>query len=364
MKIGILTFHAADNHGGVLQCMALQNIINMIVGEDCTEIIDFRLPGSNINLEELGENAECYRERCERSKSFVEFREKFLQLTDKEFCDYNELKMIANRYDILVVGSDQVWNKHIISGLEKIYFLKWGNSTRKISYAASVGCSDNSGELASWLQENVKAFDYISVREEISIHSFGVLENKVKCCIDPTLLWNSNYWGKFERKPENIGLDDEYVFMYALGHSWNYDEELIASNMAKKIAEKEKLKICHNYWGDYKKRFADDAINCYFTNPSEFLWIMHHAKYVICCSFHGTAFSLVYEKPFYSVHTGGNGSRMLGLCELAGIRERCITEELDSTEMDMEIDWASVRSNLEKVREESLEFLHKAIVGE
>ena len=55
---------------------------------------------------------------------------------------------------------------------------------------------------------------------------------------------------------------------------------------------------------------------------------------------------------------------MLELCELVGIRERCITEELDSTEMDMGIDWVSVRCKLENAREESLEFLHKAIAGE
>lgn len=206
-------------------------------------------------------------------------------------------------------------------------------------------------------------FDFISVREHSSVTLFGDKTDKIACCLDPTLLWDKSYWEKYEQKPDVIDDDTEYVYMYALGYSWNQNEEIIAANLANKIAKTEGLKICHNYWGDYKKRLPDDAINCYFSDPAEFLWMVHHAKYVVCCSFHGTVFSLIYERPFYSVHTGGNGSRMMDLCELAGISDRCVDAESDINAYKAEIDWDMVRDRLASEKESSLKYLKNALQG-
>jgi len=360
MKIGILTFHAADNHGGVLQCMALQNMVSQIIGSDNVEIVDFPLPGSNPIID--GDNTdELTRKRICRLDRFKAFRNNNLRLSDYTYKGADELK--TTRYDAIIVGSDQVWNRSIISGLEDVYFLKWGSEACKISYAASIGYSGDSCEYALWLQNNTMEFDSISVREHSSVTLFGDRADRIAYCLDPTMLWDKTYWEKYEKKPDFIDDNAEYVFMYALGYPWNQNEEIMAANLASKIAKAEGLKICHNYWGDYKKRLPADAINCYFSDPAEFLWIMHHAKYVVCCSFHGTVFSLIYERPFYSVHTGGNGSRMMDLCKLAGVSNRCVDTESEFNAYKFEIDWDMVRKRLAREKESSLKYLKNALQG-
>ena len=75
MKVAILTFHAADNHGGVLQCMALQNMVSQIIGSDNVEIVDFPLPGSN-SVIDVNNTDELTRKRIDRSDRFKMFRKK------------------------------------------------------------------------------------------------------------------------------------------------------------------------------------------------------------------------------------------------------------------------------------------------
>ena len=203
--------------------------------------------------------------------------------------------------------------------------------------------------------------DAISLREKCE---YDILCQKtdlpMTVCLDPSLLHDKNYWAKIERKPEKLG-DEKYVLMYALGYGWCRDNEYKAAQMATKVAEANNLKVIHYYYGTKKEWLPENAEHCYCEGPQELLWLFHHAEYVICCSFHGTAFSIIFERPFYTFHVPGNGTRMKDLVDNAGIPERYVDEVLDESRWDWNIPWDRVNAAIGEKREHSLDYLRREL---
>lgn len=321
MRIGILTFHDADNLGCVLQCFGLQETVKKLAPDAEVEIINFKrindIPQSNVIDEE----------KKIRKKKFNSFRADYMNISKIQFKDIDDLP--EDRYDLCIVGSDQVWNYHLIEGKEKAYFLWFaGDNTRKISYAASIGSGIDDVERMKWLSKWLGGMDAISVREKSALEVVrSITAKSVTPCVDPTLLHDRFFWEKYEKKP--IGLTDEkYIFMYALGYNWCREEERKAAQMACELAESKGLAVIHYYYGRLREWFPEGSKHCFCEGPQEMLWLFHHAEVVICCSFHGTAFSVIYEKPFYTFYTPGNGSRMKDLVTELGIPERYIDKPL------------------------------------
>ncbi len=352
MRVGILTFHNADNLGCVLQCFGLQEAVKGIFPDAEVEIINY----DEINQPLINPN-EFYSRRAE---AFRQFRSDYLNVYGERIKDISELP--ANRYDICFVGSDQVWNYNLVNGKERAYFLRFtGDNTRRVSYAASLGSFANDEERVDWVKNNIQDMDSISVREESALSDIALLtDRQVRVCLDPTLLHEKVFWESIEKKPE--GFDEEkYILMYALGYAWCREYEQRAAEMASAIAKTEGLKVVHYYWGKLREWLPENSVDCFCEGPRELLWLFHHAKKVVCCSFHGTAFSVIFERPFYSFFTPGNGNRMKDLVESLGMPERYIREVLSPDQWDWDIQWNDAWKKLEEKRKSSIEFIKKEI---
>lgn len=381
MRIGILTFHGADNFGCVLQCMALQNAVKFLLPTAKVEVINYIMPnlaekrliipynqlkqikkekGKKIAYKRLRENLRTLSGRKKRMLKFQKFRNRNLNLSGAPFSSAQELE----NYDVCIVGSDQVWNIGLVRNKEDIFFLKiFGSDVRKISYAASTGHSQfSAGELA-WLKENLADIDAVSIREKSAYPSIqAIIKSKVQVCLDPTLLHKAEYWKTLEKKPKGMG-NEKYVFMYGLGYAFCKEQERKACEFAREIAERENIIVIHSYYGEYRKRFDKSAKHCYYQGPEEFLWLVNHAEYVVNCSYHGTVFSIIFQKPFYTFSTGGNSARMQDLVDTLGINDRYLEDKINSEEISWNIDWKKVNARWEAERNKSLTYLKNAIEG-
>lgn len=383
-KIGILTFHGADNFGCVLQCMALQNAVKTLYPDAKVEIINYVMHnlsekqllidkkqyeeikkkfGQKAAVSRVMENLKTLMGRMQRIRKFQTFRKNELNLSGTVFSE--EDKLAGFDFDVIIVGSDQVWNWRLVKNQEKIFCLEGVHTdTRKVSYAASTGHSRFGEQETAWFQEHIAGMDTISIREKSARAAIQkITGKKVSVCLDPTMLHDAEYWRSIEKKPKGMG-NRKYVFMYGLGYAFCKEQEMEACRLAKEIAEKEGILVIHSYYGAYRKRFDATAKHCYYQGPYEFLWLMDHAEYVINCSYHGTVFSVIFKKPFYSYSTGGNSARMEDLVQTLGIEDRYLDTAFDVNHVDWAIDWKKVDDNWNRERQYSLNYLKEAIEEE
>lgn len=293
MKIGILTFHSANNYGAALQAYALQTAISQTVTGSEVEIIDYRCKGveKQRSLKKLI-----------KSSGFVSavlhypFTKNRIRRIDR-FCHENmklsnyigtveELKTAAEKYDRIVSGSDQVWNRNW-TGNEDTYLQNFHeHNEKKVSYAVSFGISELPQEWKADYENYLKQFSWLSVREEsgkkLLQNEFGL---NARVNIDPTLLLTSEQWNKVAVK---TNVKKPYVLVYMVP----YQKSVAA--YARELAEKNGLEVvtvCKSMKknsGIYKGTAAVEEIIGLFRN----------AEYVVTNSFHGTAFSVIYHKKF------------------------------------------------------------------
>ncbi len=364
-KVGILTFHFSNNYGAVLQCYALQKVVSSL-GVEC-EIVDFRPKKINNKyklipnfLDLMKENGIKYTalkyavsfrdftKNYKRNKKFEEFRMTFLNMSKrvKTVDDF-----YAFEYVSYIVGSDQVWNPNIIKGYEDYYFLKFINDgTKRISYAPSISIELTKEDIVEY-SNNIRLFDYLSLREESHCRIFNeTLETEVFPCLDPTLLLEKAEY-------ENMMNDDriiegDYLLVYDMHSSQ------VLTKLCKKISDKYNLKIVSYSSG---KNLSSSAASFYSYGPSEFLNLFNFSSFVITSSFHGTAFSIIFNKPFYTINHKKKGSRMKDLLESIDLESRLVFDSFDTSQINDKIDYSKVNSKLKKNKTTSVEFLKKSL---
>lgn len=203
MKIGILTFHAQINYGGVLQCFALQEALKKLGHEPI--IIDrwFSEDNSALNphidksvkgvikrllrrLFGCGEN-----ERLKRYKKTNSFIKQYLNLTPYSFCEWKDAPKEL-QIDAIIVGSDQVWNG--IWQKPDVFLLDGAPKLPAISYAASFGMKEIPAGLDEVYREGFKRFLSISVREREGKYIVERLGMKAALVVDPSQLLTSKNW--------------------------------------------------------------------------------------------------------------------------------------------------------------------------
>ena len=350
-KIGILTFHYSENKnfGAILQSYAHLNLIKKF--NKNTEIINY-IPNDykNISLKaKISINLE--------SKWFKEFSDKFLKISNFESLE-NENK----KYDIFIVGSDQVWRTKWLQKKVKHYFFDFvDENKKKIAYAASFGVDfwEGDRELTEEIKPLIKRFHAISVREESGINickeTFGI-DNAV-CVLDPTLMISKeDYQPILDDWKDKSHLNKKYI-----AHMLLDDDEKL-KNGSQNIAEYLKAEI--NYIkGKYKKILWKNYFA--YNKVSQWLTYLKDAELVITDSFHCTVFSLIFHKKFVVVANPTRGiARLETLLEKVGLKERFFTnieDVMKSGILDKEIDYTEVDKKLEVHRKYSMEFLKKAL---
>lgn len=320
MKVGTLTFHKTSNYGATLQAYALQRYL-IKLGCD-TEIIDYI---SNSNIVKSQNNrfnkVEKYlkhpiKELKARNRSkliiqkFQSFRNDNLILSENKYNSDVVIEKTPPDYDYYVVGSDQVWNTDL-SNKSKAFYLHFVKEGKKLSYAASFG-KDNLNECEeSYIIHYLKSFDSISVREK---HHSDMLYNEynisAKVTLDPVFLLDKYEWEQIS-KPINK-LPQKYVLVYVL----EYSVELF--ECAKKKARELNCKLI--YISLIKEKIKGKQLHN--IGPSEFLYAFLNATYICTNSFHGTAFSIIFNKSFSIVKHSTRNSRIDNILEITDLKYR------------------------------------------
>ena len=360
MKIGILTFHCAHNYGAVLQAYGLQEYLKSKGHE--VHIIDYRPRYLTKVYHKSGI-------RCWISKSLVRtckklLNEPFLMKTRAKRWDnfdrfINERFNLApfdeqgsDGYDAVIVGSDQIWNPRITGGkFDKVFFGK-GTAGRILAYAASSRFKELTDKERQFFQESLKGIDAISVREDSLRHLLQPLtEKKIETAIDPTLLAGCSAFNPIACKPDT---KRPYVFIY------NIDPQETTHEMARRIAKQIDGDVFELTASLASHKQADGIKRVDDISPEQLLGYIRYATCVITTSFHGTALSLLFQRPFYAVRQKSNADlRVESLLEKIGLTDHFINK--DERPDFLPIDYATINERIEAERTVSKTFLLKGL---
>lgn len=355
MKIGILTFHRALNYGAILQSYALQQVLEQAGFDAC--ILDYRCAFIEklyrpFDIRYSGSPSEWVKKTIKspqlwkKRNAFAQFTGDHLRLSPK--CGESSLPGAAQDYNLLITGSDQVFNPHTTGG-DLAYFLPFSVPGRKIAYAASLGYDGFPPEYRQRCVEALEDFDAISVREISGVQPVAEAWGRpVEWAVDPVLLLPPEQWSALWKKPRNV--PEKYVLAYMMEGS------RYTVNRARALAkEKNCALVCVNPTLKQQIHCRDFRLLT-AASVEEFVWLMAHAEAVVTNSFHGTAFSLVFRRAFYAeISNEKRGTRIRDLLEQTGLTHRLLPGCGGS------ICWDAVEEQLENMREHSRAWLMKAI---
>lgn len=352
MKIGILTFNCALNYGATLQMFALQKTINDINPKAVVEIINYRptyfkkaLSAYNIRNKNFFIKLLKILNLNKRKSAFKRFQKNNTKISIEEY-DEKTLRKIQNKYDIVICGSDQVWNT-VLTYNDSNFFLPFLKAKNKATYSVSMGSDIIELDKKTHIRKQINDFREISVRESYLItqlSSQGLDPQRIRQDIDPVLLANKKIWTSFMNKKAK----SNYILVFEVMPS----KELL--NEAKTLAHSKNLKV--HYIGPYInmrgiKYIASPSFNklfCEFCN----------AKYVFSNSYHGTLLSIINKKQFYSKCdlSINNGGRIADILRKLNLIERAQIERIDDY-----IDWKEFNNTISLLRSDSLNYLRGVI---
>lgn len=350
MKIGLITFNNTINYGASLQAFALQEFLEKN-GFD-TEYINYKNAFIE-SQESIGANRGILksilrffimRKGLKRKKNkFKEFEEKYINLSKRY--DGFSIKEANLLYDVFIVGSDQVWNGNI-TGNDTNYFLSFvDDDKRKISYASSFG---NNPEILDKeeILKNLKRFFAISVREKSGCKLLDLFSINSTLVCDPTFLLSSIEWNekfKFHRM-----IKGDYILCYFV------NDKKKVFDFIKKLKKRTGLPVIYISISP-RPQFGTKTVYDY--SPVEFMTMIYYAKYVVTGSFHGTAFSINFNKQFYCENCSQN-SRVGNILEMFGLNDRMISNE----QFDECIDYNRVNKIIEEQRKKSQKWIVNALI--
>lgn len=371
-KIGIITLHRSFSYGACLQAFATYRILCNL-GNDA-EFVDY------VNKTEQAQNRIIY---FDNSKSLlsniIKTFENIILLQfynrKKSFQNFhNSLKTINYNYyinqggeigiDVLLSGSDQLWNPEIFNGIDSNYFLNFGDAKQKIAYAASAGSYVFSEKQKEDIGKYLSKYNAISVRESFLKEQISdIARCEIATVVDPTLLLSKQEWNDIVKDDASFTPKGPYILLYMIGVP--YTEYL---QCYKPIVEyyKKKLKIpvyAITPFSFIKIKGTDKSLNK--LTPWGFIKAIRSASFVISSSFHGIAFSVIHNKNFVALKTN-NSTRISNLLNSVGLSHKYIDPRLEKNiEVQLTpIDYSSVNISLKKLREESINWLTNAIDNE
>lgn len=347
MKIALLTIWHERNYGAEMQTYATIRALTEIGHQ--VEVIDIRLSDvSNPSIK--GRIGLCIEYFSPAEKKFQNFWKRHIKKTQR-YHSIEELQANPPIADVYLVGSDQVWNPILTKSLAPAFFLKFGkNDINRVSYASSFGSNTWTGdfELTKIAQEQLKKFKYVSCRETSGVKLLKDTFNiDAKQVLDPTLL-HKDY-------SELIGIPKERNTLVYYPLSPFPEIERFCKEMAKALGKE--------YVNCNEKKYLIGKVVWQRPGIEEWVKSIAEASLVITPSFHGLAFSLIYHRQFIIVQNPNGGkvsSRITNLLESLGLSDRffsSIEDVLKSNIWECPIDYISVETKLQELRNKSYSFL-------
>jgi len=383
MKIGILTLQLGRNYGGVLQVFALQIVLEKmghqveVMRWKQAEFKGFPLyKAPFVYAKRLLNGKEIFREYREQRENKIVYQNlqesvnHLIHYTKRTIDNRKSLIDYCNkaRFDVLIVGSDQVWRKSYgdtsffnkflpqksFPNLKTFYldFVEDLNTRpRCISYAASFGvdyAEYNRKEIET-LGSFLRVFDMVSVREESGISLIRDVykwRDDVQQVLDPTLLLTKEDYIRLLNIPSTR--TEPYLFYYVLDDS-EQKEELL-SNLSSQLSLPVKSIIPYSNEGIVEDRVL----------PSVEDWIASfaNANFVLTDSFHGMVFSILFNKPFYVIGNSKRGmSRFKSLLSLFNLEDRLIRPASIISNNKLLMEWSNIATQLKDQYSKSIVFL-------
>lgn len=355
MKIGILTFHWANNYGAVLQAYALFYKLKQL---GHTPIMIDRRPTYQNFLKRL-----YHRFSFKHYYSWLNFikQNEVLFDTTRHYYSTEELKKCVAEYNLeaIIVGSDQVWRWFMMGYNYFLDFVPLQSNIKRISYAASFGLStfDHDDLVVRAVTELLKRFDKISVREQSGVklckNSFGVDADLV---LDPTLLHNAEF---YIEKFNLVKSKTNHLVTYFLGTRKN--EYL---GVAKKMSEEQNYKHKELFWVKPEVVVANQkSCGSFHLTVREWLNEIYNAEVVLTNSFHATAFSIIFNKRFFVVKSEDGGvDRLYTLLGSLNLTSR-IVDNFDNVSINQNVDYSGCDVNLMALRQQSEMFIKSALLS-
>lgn len=357
MYIDIVTITGEMNYGNSLQNYAVEALFQRLAGNAQTVICEPYIDNS------LLAKAKCTIKEilrysnyavCKRRRRFAKFNQARLHFTLQD-------QLAVNDKDVVVFGSDQIWNFNYGRIVDRfaLYTGEPFPNNRKIAYSASIGASGIPVALQDGFAEHLMDFYSISVREEQAANVIReLIGREVAVTIDPTLMLDAADWVQLEKKPHYVRTNEKILLTYFLG-DLSPERKAYIDAMARQFGLR--VIALQNEWAE---DIPDPAV--YATTPDEFVWLVHHCQLMLTDSFHGSVFSMLFEKPFRCFGREESGvadmsSRMDTLFGKFGIGDWCRGSVQEDPNHIFYKDYASVPAVLERERQFALNYLKNAL---
>ena len=367
MRIKTITCHDVYNSGASLQAYALMRYLEELGNE--VEIIDYK-PDYLNNHYKLGIIANPKYEKnlmlkmiyltlkfpgrvlaLRKKIKYDHFRDNYLKVTKKRYISNSELKNNPPEADIFICGSDQIWNSKFNNGKDPAFYLDFAPQGKiKASYAASFATDRIEESVRDITKERINKLDYIGVRE---ISALNILEdlgidNGIQV-MDPVFLLSKETWLNMAYE---VDKKQKYIFVY------DFDGNELIKEIALKVAKKKSLKIYTVFKSDYSDKVIKGM------GPIDFISYIKNAEFIISNSFHGTAFSIIFEKQFIVVNRKEEiNTRMRDLLTILKIENRLINENYNFDLINKNIDYTVVNRSIELKVKSSKEYLENIILN-
>ena len=365
-KVELITLQRVPNYGSVLQAYATQKILESLNYE--VEIINY-FP-ERMTIKAMLRRIKKKKKKLNNSilmrtiarviiipsyiKRFSSFKKfyKNLNQTKKEYHSNEEIKKDLPVADIYCTGSDQVWNSEWNEGIDKALFLDFApDNKKKVAISASFGKKSLNNDEITITKELLSKYSNISLREKSGVDILKQLkiDNSINI-LDPTLLLNKQEWEIIASKKFT---NEKYILVYNLNRNSKIDR--YAENLSKETGLKIKY-LSYQIHEFYKKGKM-------YCNPKveDFLSLIKNAEYVITDSFHGTAFSLNFEKEFVIVYPEKYSTRIQSILELLDLKDRVAIDEKDLKVCEKKINYSTVSKKLNNERIKSIEWIKNAL---
>lgn len=362
MKIGIMTFPNSTSFGASLQMYALYRAVERLDVQ--AEIINYHnaYMKAERHTSAMQGNKKLKKIRLwakhmlhfGQIQKFRRFERSMPCYPKRPICQKQKLRQLSDRYDGVICGSDQVWNPNI-TDTDMSFFLDFcGENTKRISYAPSFGITEFTEEFQNSIQKELHTFHALSVREtegQQLLHR--LMQKQVPVVLDPTFLLDKGDWTALE-KP-HAAAKEGYILYYTVRSS----KSLL--RFCLDLADKTHKKVVI-VGGNFLRQLGNrDKRICYARDigPEQWLYLMHHAQYVVTNSFHGTAFAIHYQKDFFLEYSSTTNSRLQQIIGAAKLENRVVGPNVAS--WDEKIDYTWVESSLEHIKTQSVSYLKEAI---
>ncbi|MFR2776299.1 MAG: polysaccharide pyruvyl transferase family protein [Anaerostipes sp.] len=368
MKTATLTFHAPNNNGSFLQAYALQQVLTKCLGVE-NDIIDyctdkqihqysvFRKPHSMGDIVRNFISMMHYAPLKKRYNRFEVMRKTYLKMT-RRCKEPEEVYCIAGTYDVLICGSDQIWNT-AARDFSEAYFLP-NVRTKKITYAVSCGSHVNDVD-ANKIISQARVFSHLSVRENTGydlLKSSGIENVEIVC--DPTLLLKKKDYQHLYNHQRLI--KKPYIFLYTI----NYGDEVL--ELAAYLSKKYAMPVYTPFTGYSAMKCRKYGIKVlYDVAPDRFLNLLDNAAYTCSNSFHGIAFSIILEKQFFRPCKLNESRQIIrddridGLLDILHLNDRRIYKDGGVLLPTNIISYDEVEKQLDVIRNRALNYLKYAL---